>query len=72
MTHVPIVTYSRCHLVHTQVNKAERCRANEQQKQQKQQKQKQTGCGETRVSSLSPDPAGAASTDGVEARVPVI
>ena len=75
MTHVPIVTCSRRHLVHAQVNKAERCRANEPQKQQKQQKQKQqkqTGCGETRVSSLSPDPAGAASTDGVEARIPVI
>ena len=75
MTHVPIVTYSRRHLVHAQVNKAERCSANEQQKQQKLQKQKQpnqTGCGKTRVSSLSPNPAGAASADGVEARILVI
>ena len=72
MTHVPIVTHSRRHLVHAQVSNAERCRANEQQKQQKQQKQKQpkqTGCGETRVSSLSPDPAGAASANGVEVRI---
>ena len=41
------------------------------QKQSKQQQQ-QNGGGRTRVSSLSPDPAGALSVDGVEARIPAI
>ena len=72
MTHVPIVTRSCRHLAHAQVSKTDGCRANKQQKQQKQQKQKQTGCGETRVSSIFPDPAGATSADSVEARIPVI
>ena len=63
--HLSIVTRSRRHLVHAQVNKADGCGANEQQKQQKQQtqqkqqkqqkwqkwqKQKHTGGGKTRVS----------------------
>ena len=65
ITYVSIVTRSRHHLV--QVSSANE--QHEQQKQQKQQKQKQTGCGETRVSSLSPGPA---STISVEVRIPVI
>ena len=64
-----------------QVNKADKCRTHEQQTQQKQEKQrnqhkqkqqKQTGGGKNCVSSLSPDPAGTASADGIEARIPVI
>ena len=42
-----------------------------EQKQSKQQQQ-QNGGGTTRVSSLSPDPAGALSVDGVEVRIPAI
>ena len=81
ITHVSIVTRSRRHLVHAQVNKADECRTNEQQtqqqkekqhNQQKQKQQKQTGGSKNCVSSLSPNPAGAASADGVEARIPVI
>ena len=75
----PALASQLYHPCHAQVCKANGCCAIEQQKQQKQQKQKQqkqqkqTACGETRVSSLSPDPAGAASADGaVEARLPVI
>ena len=56
-----------------QVNKSDGCGKSEQQKQQKQQKQKQqkqqtqTGGGKNCVSSFSPDPASAASADGIEA-----
>ena len=73
-----MVTRSRRHLLRAQVNKADGCRTNEQQKQQKQQKQKQqkqqtqTGGGKNCVSSFSPDPASAASADGIEARVHMI
>ena len=42
-----------------------------EQKQSKQQQQ-QNGGGKSRVSSLSPDPAGALSVDGVEAHTPAI
>ena len=78
--HVSIVTRSRRHLVRAQVNKADG-HTNEQQTQQKQEKtrnqqkqkqQKQTGGGKNCVSSLSPCPAGTASADGIEARIPVI
>ena len=58
-----------------QVSKADGCRTNEQQKQQEQQEQKQQkqiGGGKNCVSSFSPDPAGAASADGIEARLPMI
>ena len=70
-----IVTRSRRHLVRAQVSKADGCRTNEQQKQQKQKKQNQKqqtqiGGGKNCVSSFSPDPAGAASADGIEARLP--
>jgi len=53
----------------TQVSKADGCRATEQKEQQKQQEQqeqkqpKPIGCGETHISSLSPDPAGAAKAE---------
>ena len=81
ITHFSIVTRSRRHLVRAQMNKADKCRTHEQQTQQKQEKQrnqqkqkqqKQTGGGKNCVSSLSPDPAGTASADGIEARIPVI
>ena len=68
-----IVTRSRRHLLRAQVNKADGCRTNEQQKQQKQKQQKQqtqTSGGKNCVSSFSPDPASAASADGIEARLP--
>ena len=81
ITHFSIVTRSRRHLVRAQVNKADG-HTNEQQTQQKQEKtrnqqkqqkqQKQTGGGKNCVSSLSPCPAGTASADGIEARIPVI
>ena len=44
----------------------------QKQKQQKQKQQKQTGSVKSCVSSLSPDPTGAASAGSIEARIPVI
>ena len=77
INHVSIMTLLHRHLVHAQVSKTDGCRANEQQKQTKQQKQKeqtpkQTSGRKTRVASLSPNPAGVVSVDGVEVLEPAI
>ena len=71
---VSIVTRLHRHLLYAQVSKADGGRANEQQKQPKQQKQtpKQTAGRKSRVASLSPNPAGAVSVDGVGVLIPTI
>ena len=65
-----------------QKQQKKRQQLNQQQMQKQQQKQKleqkqakqqhQNGGGEARVSSLSPDPAGTLSVDGVKARISAI